>query len=72
MPNHNLTPREIDILSLLAQGLSRKETAQKLGVTLNTVNTRCDNIHDKLDVHSTLDAIVAAKLSGLLKEVQNA
>ena len=72
MPNHNLTPREIDILSLLAQGLSRKETAQILGITLNMVNTYCQHINNKLDVHSTHDAIVAAKLSGLLKEVQNA
>lgn len=48
----HLTEREHEILTLLAQGKSKKEIAEELFVTTNTVKTHQRNLYAKLDVHS--------------------
>ena len=48
----HLTEREHEILTLLAQGKNRKEIAEELFVTVNTVKTHQRNLYAKLDVHS--------------------
>jgi predicted ATPase/DNA-binding CsgD family transcriptional regulator len=47
-----LTPREIDVLRLIAQGLGNKEISRQLYLSLGTVQTHLANIYRKLDLHS--------------------
>ena len=51
-----LTPREEQILALLAQGLSRKRIATRLELSPNTVRTHLQRVLAKLSVHSQLEA----------------
>jgi DNA-binding CsgD family transcriptional regulator len=46
-----LTPREIEVLKLVANGLSTKEIARSLGITFKTAACHRSRITDKLDIH---------------------
>lgn len=59
--NFLLTKRECEVAKLLISGLSNKEIAQFLNISINTVRTHIDNILSKTDTHSRSSA--AAKLS---------
>ena len=56
-----LTPRELEILTLLDSPLSDKEIAQRLFITVNTVKRHTGSIYQKLGVHSRRRAVVRAK-----------
>ncbi|TCD10785.1 response regulator transcription factor [Pedobacter frigidisoli] len=59
-PNKNkspLSPKENDVLSLLAEGLSYKMVADKLGVSYTTINTHTKRIYEKLHISSLGEAI---------------
>ena len=47
----SLSERELEVLQLIAAGLSNQEIAQELFISLNTVKTHVKNINSKLDVH---------------------
>jgi DNA-binding NarL/FixJ family response regulator len=64
-----LTPRELQILQLLADGRSPDDIATQLEVSRNTLRTHVQNILMKLGVHSKLDAIVAAIRHGRVNTV---
>jgi ATP/maltotriose-dependent transcriptional regulator MalT len=64
-----LTQREQVILELIATGLSRKEIATHLYVSLNTVKTHTQNLYNKLQVHSRTQAVAQAKQLGLLSHL---
>ncbi len=51
-PLDELTPREIEILKLIASGLTNKEIAEKLFIALKTVDTHRTNLMQKLDLHN--------------------
>ena len=51
-PSEMLTPREREVLQLIAEGLTSKEIASRLGCALKTVETHRTNILRKLDLHS--------------------
>lgn len=53
----SLSPRESEILSLLARGYRSKEAADDLGITVLTVNTHIRNIYEKLHVRSRAEAV---------------
>lgn len=53
----NLSPRETEILELLAKGLAYKEIAADLGISYSTVHTHIERIYDKLHVHSRSHAV---------------
>lgn len=55
-----LTPREREILQLLAEGKSNKEVATILGISVNTAEAHRANIMLKLDVHSITELVVYA------------
>lgn len=56
-----LTPRERQVLVCLAEGADRNQVAERLNLTANTVRTHLQNIMAKLDVHSTLEAVVLTR-----------
>lgn len=55
-----LTPREVEILQLMAEGTSSDKLATTLGVSPHTLRTHIQNILTKLSVHSKTEAVVAA------------
>jgi DNA-binding NarL/FixJ family response regulator len=56
----DLTPRELEILSMLMKGMSYKMIADACKVTFHTVNAHCKNIYEKLHVHSATEAVAKA------------
>lgn len=63
---HRLTPREIDILQLLAEGLDANTMSHRLDISLHTVEWHIRNVIEKLQVHSKLQAVIAAARLGLI------
>ena len=61
-----LTPREIDVLEQLAQGLSYTIIAENLFLSPSTVRKHIENIYTKLQVHSKLEAVQKAKRNNLI------
>jgi DNA-binding NarL/FixJ family response regulator len=61
-----LTPREQEVLELLASGKSYTSIADKLFVDKETIRTHIKNIYVKLEVHSKADAIAKAKKDRLI------
>lgn len=58
--NYNLTIKESETLKLLAQGLSYKMIADKMGISYFTVNNHVKKIYEKLQVHSLGEAVALA------------
>ena len=63
----NLTIREKEVLQMIAEGLSSKEIAVKLCLSLNTVQVHRKNIMRKCDVHKGTDLVKLAIKEGLIK-----
>jgi two-component system, NarL family, response regulator LiaR len=61
-----LTPRELDVLRLMADGLSNREMADRLCVSENTVKTHASRVFDKLGASRRTQAVQLAKRQGLL------
>jgi LuxR family maltose regulon positive regulatory protein len=61
-----LTPRELEVLCLICQGLSNREITERLTVTLNTVKKHTSNLYNKLGVRSRTQAIARAQALDLL------
>ncbi len=66
-----ITRRELDVLRLMAEGLSNAEIARRLYLTLNTLKAHTNSIYGKLDVHSRLQAVNRARQLGLLERPEN-
>jgi len=62
----SLTEREIEVLKLAADGMSNKEIAQNLSVTVRTVKAHLSNMFCKMDVASRTEAILKAIREGWL------
>ncbi|MDE6334541.1 MAG: LuxR C-terminal-related transcriptional regulator [Muribaculaceae bacterium] len=62
-----LTPRERDIVTCIARGMSNKEIADKLFLSVHTVATHRRNICSKLDIHSASGMTMFAILHGLVE-----
>ena len=61
-----ITPRELEILELIAQGMSNREIAEKLFVSENTVKTHSSRVFDKLGAKRRTQAVQLGKEFGLL------
>jgi len=61
-----ITPRELEILGLIAEGLSNKEIAEKVFVSENTVKTHVSRVFDKLGARRRTEAVQIAKASRLI------
>ena len=65
-PEKPLSPREMEALSLVADGLANKEIAEKLGVTENTVDTMVRRVFVKFGVNNRISAVLKGIGCGLL------
>ena len=65
--NHVLSTRELDVLELLAQGLSNRAIAQQLHLSEATIKTHLAHIYKKLDVENRTAAVIAANTTGILQ-----
>jgi DNA-binding CsgD family transcriptional regulator len=61
-----LTPREIEVLRLLADGLTNRQIAERLFISEKTVGTHVAHVFEKLDVHSRVGAAGRAQALGVL------
>ena len=61
------TPRELDILNLLAEGLDTTAMSQRLGIAPHTVEWHVRHVIEKLQVHSKLQAVISAARQGLIE-----
>ena len=62
-----LTPREKEVLRLMAEGTSSRDIARRLGISYTTVRTHIRSLGSKLGVHSKLEAIVKARELALVE-----
>jgi DNA-binding CsgD family transcriptional regulator len=61
-----ITPREHEILGLIAEGLSNREIGERLFVSENTVKTHSSRLFDKMDVSRRVQAVQKGKALGLI------
>jgi DNA-binding NarL/FixJ family response regulator len=61
-----ITPREHEILQLIAEGLSNREIGERLFVSENTVKTHSSRVFDKLGVNRRVQAVVKGRELGLI------
>jgi len=65
-PEHDLTPRELEVVRLLGEGLSNEEVAARLVIETATVKSHLTRVMTKLDTRDRLQTVVWAYRSGLL------
>ncbi len=65
-PLETLTPREKQVLALLAEGKSDAQIGLQLGIAMGTASKHVENIRDKLEVSSRGEAVAEARRKGLL------
>lgn len=63
---NTLTKREIEMLELIATGMSYEQIGDNTGISYGTVRKHIENIYKKLNVHSKLEAVNKAQRDGLL------
>ena len=63
----SLTPRETEILQLIAKGLSNRAAAETLGLSRATIRTHLEHIYSKLDVSNRTEAVTEAIRRGLIE-----
>jgi LuxR family maltose regulon positive regulatory protein len=64
-----LSERELEVLQLLAEGLTNQEIGARLFLSLNTVKVHTRNIYGKLDVHNRTQAVAQARALGVLPSI---
>jgi DNA-binding NarL/FixJ family response regulator len=69
IPDEELTPRELEVLQLLAEGLTQTQIARQLVISPRTVGTHIQNLLGKLDVHSRAQAVAHAHRAGLVRQL---
>jgi two-component system NarL family response regulator len=67
LPAPRLTDREMEVLTLVAQGLNNRDIAKDLFISENTVKNHIRNILEKLHLHSRMEAVVYAVREKLLE-----
>ncbi len=66
LPGESLTPREMDVLRLLAEGLPNKSIARRLSISEHTVKFHINAVLAKLNVQSRTEAVIQATRLGLI------
>ena len=62
----NLSSRELEVLQLMAQGLSNQEISERLFVSINTIKTHSSKIFEKMEVKRRTQAIEMAQRLGII------
>lgn len=62
-----LTPRELEVLTLLAEGKSNKEIARRLGISVHTAKFHVSALIDKLDAVGRTDVVAHAARRGVIQ-----
>ena len=62
----DLTPRELDVLTLLAEGASNKTIAKQLGISVHTAKFHVSSLLEKLDATGRTDAVAHAARRGVI------
>lgn len=62
----DLTPRELEVLALLAEGASNKTIARRLGISVHTAKFHVGSVIDKLDAIGRTDAVAQAARLGVI------
>jgi pimeloyl-ACP methyl ester carboxylesterase/DNA-binding CsgD family transcriptional regulator len=62
---HDLTPREIEVLDLIARGMDNDQIAARLALSTKTVRNHITNIFAKLEIYTRAKAVVVAREAGL-------
>lgn len=65
-PRQDLTPREIEVLTLVARGLSNRDIARAIGRTQETVKAHLKNVMEKLGVGGRTEAVMQAVRRGII------
>jgi DNA-binding NarL/FixJ family response regulator len=66
----DLTPRELEVVNLIAEGLSNKQIARRLSLSLYTVKNHVHNIVEKLQVENRFKAVEYARRRGWLEKLK--
>lgn len=66
VPAYHLSPREIEVICMVAEGMTNAEIAEQMFVSIRTVTTHLTNIFNKLDVNNRTKAIAVAKQAQLV------
>ena len=66
-----LTPRELEVLQLICDGLSNRQIADRLGVSVNTVAVHRANVMNTLGVHKTAELVMYAIRHGLVTPLRD-
>ena len=61
-----ITPRELEVLRLVKDGLLSKEISDKLSISVHTVNTHRQRVLEKLGANNSMEAVIFASKFGLL------
>jgi DNA-binding NarL/FixJ family response regulator len=62
----SITPRELEVLQLVGDGLGNEEIAARLHISVRTVASHVQNLFHKMEVHSRIEAVALANRVGLL------
>ena len=65
--NHKLSAREAEVLQLIAEGKTNKETASELGISIKTVEKHRENLMSKLNIHETAGLTRYAIEAGIIE-----
>ena len=68
-PRNDITSREKEILELLAQGWTARETARRVELSVRTVERHIDNLRLKMNAHNAAHLVACAFSRGMLKAV---
>lgn len=66
MNDLNITPKQMEVLRYLCEGLQNKQIARKMGVTVATVKLHLLGLYQRLDVNSRMCALIKAQKLGLI------
>lgn len=65
-PRHDLTPRELTVLGLLAEGLTADGIARRLAISPHTVNRHLEKVYRKLGTNNRVSTVMTAKREGIV------
>ncbi len=65
-PAESLTPRETDVLRLIAQGYTNRQMADMLSISIRTVESHRSNLMGKLGLHSRVELVRYARENNLI------